>query len=289
MQWLARCLISCIGYDVIVVDNASTDKTITFIKENFPDVKLIKQNSNLGFGQANNIGLSIALKEDVDYIFLLNQDAYLQPHTISTLIEVHKSNKDFGVISPIHLNGDGSNLDKNFSSYIKVSDALFFDSLKGKYNDDIYEVPFVNAAAWLLPSKTLETIGGFDPIFYHYGEDDNYCQRVLFHSLKIGIVPSTYIFHDREDRIDKVSLTFEENLVLKERQLKHRWANINKDVDTEIKNYTNRLKKTLIKVCIKLKFKKASNCLRELTLIKKLLPEIFLSRKTNIKIGRNYL
>ena len=82
MQWLARCLSSCIGYDVIVVDNASTDKTITFIKENFPDVKLIKQNSNLGFGQANNIGLSIALKEDVDYIFLLNQDAYLQPETI---------------------------------------------------------------------------------------------------------------------------------------------------------------------------------------------------------------
>ena len=54
----------------------------------------------------------------------------------------------------------------------------------------------VNAAAWLIPKKTLEIVGGFSPLFFLYGEDDNYCQRVKFHNLKIGICPGSYIKHD---------------------------------------------------------------------------------------------
>lgn len=287
MQWLPRCLESCKGMNVIVVDNYSTDNTVSFISEGYPEIILLKQNKNLGFGAANNLGIKFALNKGADYVFLLNQDAYLELDTINNLIKVHKTNKKYGVISPIHLNGQGSNLDENFQIYLRENRFFIYDAIRNKYSKSIYDVSFVNAAAWLLPRKTLETVGGFDPIFYHYGEDDNYCQRVLFHNLRIGVVPNIYIYHDREKR--KGKLTIEEHLALKERQLKCRWANINQDVETEIKNYTNRLKKTLIKLYIKLKFKKAGNCLRELTLIKQILPEIFLSRKMNIKIGRNYL
>src|SRR5690606_5865627 len=59
---------------------------------------------------------------------------------------------------------------------------------------------FVCAAAWLIPRNTLKVVGGFSPTFFHYGEDDNYCQRVLYFNLKIGICPDARIFHDREDR-----------------------------------------------------------------------------------------
>src|SRR5690606_10797046 len=51
------------------------------------------------------------------------------------------------------------------------------------------------------PRNTLRVVGGFNPTFFHYGEDDNYCQRVKYFDLKIGVVPSAIIYHDREDRV----------------------------------------------------------------------------------------
>ena len=53
------------------------------------------------------------------------------------------------------------------------------------------------AAAWLLPIDTLKTSGGFDPIFFHYGEDVHYISRVLYHGLNIYIVPGAFVRHDR--------------------------------------------------------------------------------------------
>ncbi len=47
---------------------------------------------------------------------------------------------------------------------------------------DVYDFNFISAAAWLLPINTLKMIGGFDPIFFHYGEDENYCQRIKYHN-----------------------------------------------------------------------------------------------------------
>ena len=146
----------------------------------------MKQESNLGFGKANNLGISYALNNSCDYVFLLNQDAYLEKDVIDRMLAVHKKNTDYGVLSPIHLNGEGNKLDKNFSNYINYNGNpyLYLDALKGE-TKEIYEVPFVNAAAWLIPAATLKIIGGFDPLFFHYGEDNNYCQRALqFHVIK---------------------------------------------------------------------------------------------------------
>ena len=62
------------------------------------------------------------------------------------------------------------------------------------------ELPFVNAAFWLLPIETVKKIGGFSPLFYHYGEDRNYIQRTAFHNYKIGYLPSAFATHDRQNR-----------------------------------------------------------------------------------------
>ena len=205
MKWLAQCLESTKPYPVIVVDNNSSDGTIDYIKSNYPDIILLPQEENLGFGRANNIGISYALNEDTDYVFLLNQDAYLEKDCILKLLESQKNNTEFGILSPIHLNGDGTKLDENFSSYLTYSrnSDFYSDYVLNKKKKEIYEVPFVNAAGWLLSKKLLQEVGGFDPIFFHYGEDDNYCHRVLFHDLKIGIVPNLFLRHDRENRSEK--------------------------------------------------------------------------------------
>ena len=202
MKWLARCLESTKPYPVIVVDNNSTDGTIDYIKSHYPEIILFEQKENLGFGRANNIGISYALNQGADYVFLLNQDAYIVEDCIRKLVQMAEENKNFGTLSPIHLNGTGTRLDRNFSyslSFDKNS-QFYSDFVIGNKRKNVYRVPFVNAAAWLISKNILHIIGGFDPIFFHYGEDVNFCQRLRYAKYSIGIVPDVFICHDREFR-----------------------------------------------------------------------------------------
>jgi hypothetical protein len=77
---------------------------------------------------------------------------------------------------------------------------LYFQSL-----DEVYEVPVVMAAHWLISRECLLKVGGFSPSFVHYGEDDNYASRAIFHGFKVGIVPKACGIHDRENRPMPVS------------------------------------------------------------------------------------
>jgi GT2 family glycosyltransferase len=289
MAWLDKCLLSCKGYPVIIIDNASTDATVPHILKNYPNIELIQQAKNLGFGAANNIGIKHALNQGAAYVFLLNQDAYLQPDTIKKLVNTHQEHKEYGVLSPIHLNGDGAKLDKLFSYRLKQNNDLMSDLLCSNKLKKIYDISFVNAAAWLLPKQVLETVGGFDPLFFHYGEDDNYCQRVLYHGFKIGVHPNAFVYHDREQRAAAVQLNFEEELEYKERQLKKIWANLNLDNSLEIKNKILENKKLILKLFLKLKFKKVKYHWFELQMMKKIEVEIKISKKVNKTKGCNYL
>lgn len=289
MTWLSKCLKSCESYKVIVVDNHSNDGTAAFIQQNFPKVVLLQQDTNLGFGAANNIGISYALNKGADYLFLLNQDAYLEQGTIEKLIQVHKINTDFGILSPIHFNGIGKQLDYNFSKYIKENTNLQQDLSKHLYNQEVYELSFVNAAAWLLPRSTLEIIGGFDPIFHHYGEDVNYCHRVLYHHFKIGVVPEVYIYHDRAYRKRKKFKSQADELTYYERGLKQSWANINVEIESNVRIKKQIIVKTILKLILKLKFTEAKFNMDKYGQLKNVLPEVMNSRKKNAEIGLHYL
>jgi len=279
-------------YSVVVVDNDSCDDTVSFIKENYPDIALLQHNKNLGFGQANNIGMSYALKQGADYVFLLNQDAYLEKDTIEKLVEVHKKIDNFGILSPIHLNGTGTRLDRNFSNYVNYTGNrdFFSDYVLNKSIKPIYTVPFVNAAGWLIPRECLETVGGFEPIFFHYGEDDNYCQRVNYHGFKIGIVPDAKLLHDRENRDgQEISYGGSKYFQAMERQLKLKYADINKPWDPEFDDLIRQRRNAWIKTTIKLDFKRASFFRNEYLILQRIKSEILLSRETNILPDLNYL
>lgn len=203
-KWIDQCFSSLrkssIPLNTIVIDNGSIDGSQEIIQEKYPEVEFIDTGKNLGFGQGNNIGIRKAYDAGADFVFLLNQDAWIESDTIEKLIEVANKNTDYGIISPMHLNGNGSSLDYNFSYYIAtgLSKHLFSDMYLNNYNHKIYSQKFVNAAAWLMTRKCVENVGGFSPSFFHYSEDDNYCQRVLYHGLKIGVVPMVKIYHDRD-------------------------------------------------------------------------------------------
>ena len=175
--------------DIIIVDNASTDETINIIQE-FSAVELIQNKNNLGFGKANNIGIDLALKKGADAIFLLNQDTWIFENTISNLAEVLFENPNLGIVSPLHFSAEESILDENFNTYYNRFN-------KEEDSESLRIVPFVNAAAWLVSKECLSKTGYFDPIFNHYGEDRNYCERVKYHGFKIGVAKKAAICHDR--------------------------------------------------------------------------------------------
>lgn len=204
MPWIDRCLgslrLSTIPSHVVIVDNGSKDETVGFIREKYPEMELILSPRNLGFGQGNNLGIDRAVGMGANYFFLLNQDAYVESRTIEKLIDSLKSYPEFGLVSPVHMNGDGTDLDDHFQYYFLASDYTeneFRQIKQGVAVDRSINSPFVNAACWMVSSECIRKVGGFDPVFFHYGEDDNYGQRVLHKGYKIGICLGTVIFHDK--------------------------------------------------------------------------------------------
>lgn len=201
MPWIDRCLKSLRDSTIptipLVVDNASTDGCVEYVRKNYPEVILFPQVKNLGFGQANNIGFRYALEHNADYVLLLNQDAALHPKALELLLQ---QSDGASLLSPMHLNGEGTHLDYNFKN------TLLQSARKNTLVDDMildkrilqYQVDMVCAACWLLPIVLLKEIGGFDPLFFHYGEDDNYLHRLKFHGIKRIVIPQAFMYHARE-------------------------------------------------------------------------------------------
>jgi GT2 family glycosyltransferase len=180
----------------------SCDGTCQQIRSKFSCVELIETNENRGFGSANNIGLRKALSQSADYVFLLNQDAAVECNTIENLINAQRDS-GYDLVSPLHFNGCGTALDAEFANCLKESLTCesIFDILQSKTRS-IYPTTYVNAAAWLLTKNCINKVGGFDPSFFMYGEDDNYLMRVRYHKMQIGICFNAKIYHDRDYRND---------------------------------------------------------------------------------------
>ena len=197
--WISRCLNSLLASeyptDILVIDNASADKTVEIIRERYPSVRVLPNAANLGFGGANNMGLREALSQGYDAVFLINQDAWIEPDTLGFLVSLWHKHPEYGVLSPVHLDGSGKCLDKGFASYSSVSGK---DALPS--GEEVVECAFINAAFWLIPCTVVEEIGGFSPLFYHYGEDKDFVNRLHYHSYKIGYSPEVFGCHDRASR-----------------------------------------------------------------------------------------
>lgn len=230
-QWYDHCFASLrestIPVQTIVVDNASKDGSAEYFREKYPEIVLMENKENLGFGRANNMALRYALDHGCDYVFLLNQDTWIEPDAIENLVKVHGNHPEYGILSPLHVAADGKRLNmliddgkSQFAKNVEMLSDLCCGTIK-----DVYPVVYVNAAAWLLPRKTLETVGGFDPIYFHYEEDDDYLNRVRYHKLGIGLCLQARIFHDHSNLFG--TLPVSKTRIHRDQLLKVRFANPN--------------------------------------------------------------
>ncbi len=185
---------STVPIRIVVVDNASKDETVKVVRELCSEIEVICMSSNLGFAKANNHGIRYALSKGADYVLLLNQDAKISQTMINILLNLLGKHSDLGIVSPLHLNYQGVKIDHNFFSFIKDDIDLLSDAFAGRMRE-LYEVDFINAAVWLMPRQIFEKVGGFDPVYFMYGEDIDYCHRAQFHGFKVGLSPEAIAYH----------------------------------------------------------------------------------------------
>ncbi len=197
-QWIEACLdslrASTLSSTVLVIDNCSQDDTVQLLQKR-DDISTLCLPDDLGFGRANNLGIAKALKAGALFVLLVNQDARVAPEMCEQLVQSAHRHPEYGVLSPIHRSYDGEQMDGPFATYVKQTAPQFFRDLSAQQVQPVYSVYFVPAALWLLRREALEEVGGFDPSFFMYGEDDDLVQRFSHTRWKVGIVPQATGFH----------------------------------------------------------------------------------------------
>ena len=219
MQWLERCLGSVQGHsvtpgltgglvvDLYVWDNDSTDGSADFVEAEYPQAKLVKSADNLGFSIPNNRGMQYALDKGYDYVYLLNQDAWLEPGALEKMVAVADAHPEYGLLSPMQMTDGYKGLDEQFAKRLPVS-----TSSCPAPTGHLINVPFVMAAHWLVPTRAIRKVGLFnEELFPHWGQDDDWCQRLDFYGLKIGVVEEARGVHDRATRQESVEKLVKRN------------------------------------------------------------------------------
>lgn len=205
--------------EIIVVDNASDDGSTEMIKEKFPDIILIENKSNVGFGKANNQGLKIAKGR---FILLINPDTLVAEDTFQKMIEFFDSHPDVGMAGCKILNPDGTlqlacrrSFPGPWTAFTKVTglSTLFPKSkLFARYNltfldeNQTYEVDAISGSFMMLRKEVYGKVGGFDEQFFMYGEDLDFCYRIQKAEYKIFYVHTTQIIHYKGESTKRSTL-----------------------------------------------------------------------------------
>lgn len=213
-------------FEVIVVDNASTDGSCDAIASRFPFVQIIRNAQNLGFCVANNRGLAVAKGE---YVLLLNSDTLVTPGSLDKLCEVADANEHVGIVAPKLVYRDGSlqmsygpipTLFGVFCSFFEIKRLVAPRTLRllsrshwtamfGKTVTDYVSwssgsepatrilTPnlLATGACLLIRRKCIEQVGVLDPNIFMYCDDADYCQRVHDRGWKILYLAEVTIVH----------------------------------------------------------------------------------------------
>lgn len=194
--------------EIIVVDNCSTDDSVKNLINQFPDVKFIELEENLGFAKANNIG---AKDSHGRYLLVLNPDTIIQENTLSVMTSFMDSHLEIGISGCKVLNSDGTfqeacrrGFPTPWASFCKLFglQKMFPNSkIFGQYNqtfqpiDATYKVDAVIGAFMFIRREAWNSVKGFDESFFMYGEDIDLCFQIQKAGYKIYYLHTTSILH----------------------------------------------------------------------------------------------
>lgn len=191
--------------EVWVVDNGSSDGSSSAIRREFPTVRLIENERNLGFGAANNQ----AMRQARGSLFLLlNSDAFLLPGALGSMVRYLQRHPRAGVVGPRLLNADGSlqpscwrfpSPTRAWLENLGIAAAFSRHPVVGDYrrwaHDEERSVEFVSGACFMVRREVFEQVGGFDERFFMYSEETDWQHRMRTGGWEIGFTPAAEVTH----------------------------------------------------------------------------------------------
>lgn len=198
---LAECLPSVLDqtvpgeeYEVIVIDNASTDGTVEFVRESFPSVNLIRKDENRWYAGGNNDGFESAKGE---YLVVLNPDVVVDQSWLQTLIRPFERRENIGMTTSKIIMHDDRNKLNTCGNYAHFTGLGFS---RGKHEsadfyDSTEEVPAISGCSFAIPRKVYEEINGFDEMFEFYYEDLDLSWRSQLAGYDILYNPNSVVYH----------------------------------------------------------------------------------------------
>ena len=212
---LRRCLDSIfqhptsnLQFEVIVVDNASSDGSAEMVRAEFPQVRLIANEENLGFTRANNQGIAASRGR---YVLLLNPDTEVLGDALGAMVDYMDVHPDVGALGPMLLNPDGS-VQSSRRRFPTLATALLESTvfqwelsrdnriLRRYYildrpDDEVQEVDWVTGACILMRREAIEEVGPLDEGFFMYSEELDWCRRAKEQGWKVVYLPTARVIH----------------------------------------------------------------------------------------------
>ena len=199
-DYIEDCLNSLVGQDypdfeVVVVDNASSDGTPDWVAKHFPSVTLIREERNLGFAGGANVGLQAAKGE---ILILFNQDAAAKPGWLAALVSGMLTAPEIGIAGCKILDFDPPTIQHaggHLTMPLALSSHFGFGQVDTGQFDELKDVDFVTGAAIAIRREVLETIGYLDETLFFYFEDVDYCYQARAAGFRVVYIPSAVLHH----------------------------------------------------------------------------------------------
>lgn len=196
---LEVCLPSLLATDypqmqVMVVDNGSADGSQDWVRQHFPDVKLIELEENRGFVGANNRGMMRALDAGADYVTLLNNDTRVEPAWLQALVETAEADQAVAICQGRQRTWDGEN-DVRFRFIPEWAEAEAVKTAVKNEPGEAKPVAFASGAVMFLRCEALRKLGLLDSRYFAYVEDVDLSLRAWIAGYKVLDVPHAIIYH----------------------------------------------------------------------------------------------
>lgn len=184
---------------LVVVDNGSSDDSVARIQASFPQATLIASPENLRFAGGTNLGVRAALEAGADYVLLINNDAFLHPEALATLLRYARQ-EEVGLVAPLIYWADPP--DRIWSVGGRLRPLVMEVSHEWEGQPDprrwpeILERDFVTGCCLLVPRRTFERVGLLDEQFHMYYDDFDFSCRVRAAGLRILVIPAARAWHN---------------------------------------------------------------------------------------------
>jgi GT2 family glycosyltransferase len=188
------------AYEVVVVDNGSSDDSVAAIRAAYPQVTLVETGDNLGYVGGNNVGLEHARAIGAGYALLLNNDTTVAPNFLSLLVAAAEENLAAGIVGPMIYYFDQPNVIWSAGGGVDWGQGDTWmiglnEEDRGQFGKSPRPVDFVTGCALLVKMSLVEQVGLLDPRFFAYYEESEWCVRAAHSGFKILHVPQAKIWH----------------------------------------------------------------------------------------------